>query len=61
MKRNYPCLCSPITLGNVTFQNRMFSAPLGGTDIKNDGCIGPKSTAFYELRGKVGAGAVTVS
>lgn len=61
MKRNYPCLCSPITLGNVTFQNRMFSAPMGGTDITNDGCIGSKSTAFYELRGKGGAGAVTVS
>ena len=28
----------------------MFSAPMGGTDITNDGCIGPKSTAFYELR-----------
>ena len=39
----------------------MFSAPMGGTDISNDGCIGPKSTAFYELRGKGGAGAVTVS
>ena len=34
---------------------------MGGTDITNDGCIGPKSTAFYELRGKGGAGAVTVS
>ena len=33
----------------------------GGTDITNDGCIGPKSTAFYELRGKGGAAAVTVS
>lgn len=39
----------------------MFSAPMGGTDISNDGCIGPKSTAFYELRAKGGAGAVTVS
>jgi 2,4-dienoyl-CoA reductase-like NADH-dependent reductase (Old Yellow Enzyme family)/thioredoxin reductase len=39
----------------------MFSAPMGGTDITNDGCIGPKSTAFYELRAKGGAGAVTVS
>ena len=28
----------------------MFSAPMGGTDITNDGSIGPKSTAFYELR-----------
>ena len=61
MKRHFPHLCSPITIGRVTFRNRMFSAPMGGTDITTDGCIGPKSTAFYELRGKGGAGAVTVS
>lgn len=61
MKRQFPNLCKPITLGRTTFPNRMFSAPMGGTDITNDGCIGPKSTAFYELRAKGGAGAVTVS
>lgn len=61
MERKYPHLCSPITLGRTTFRNRMFSAPMGGTDIANDGCIGPKSTAFYELRAKGGAAAVTVS
>lgn len=61
MERKYPHLCSPITLGRTTFRNRMFSAPMGGTDITNDGCIGSKSTAFYELRAKGGAGAVTVS
>ena len=61
MNRKYPNLCKPITLGRVTFKNRMFSAPMGGTDITNDGCIGPKSSAFYELRAKGGAGAVTVS
>ena len=61
MEYKYPHLCAPITLGRTTFRNRMFSAPMGGTDIANDGCIGPKSTAFYELRGKGGAAAVTVS
>ena len=61
MVRKYPNLCKPLQIGRVTFRNRMFSAPMGGTDITNDGCIGPKSTAFYELRGKGGAGAVTVS
>ena len=61
MERKYPHLTSPITVAGVTFRNRMFSAPMGGTDITNDGCIGPKSTAFYELRSKGGAGAVTVS
>ena len=61
MERKFPYLCKPITIGRVTFRNRMFSAPMGGTDITNDGCIGPKSTAFYELRAKGGAGAVTIS
>lgn len=61
MECKYPHLCAPITLGCTTFCNRMFSAPMGGTDITNDGCIGPKSTAFYELRAKGGAAAVTVS
>lgn len=61
MKRKYPNLCKPIQIGNVTFRNRMFSAPMGGTDITADCTIGPKSTAFYELRAKGGAGAVTIS
>ena len=61
MERKYPHLTSPITVAGVMFRNRMFSAPMGGTDITNDGCIGPKSAAFYELRAKGGAGAVTVS
>lgn len=61
MLRKFPHLSSPITIGRTTFRNRIFSAPMGGTDITNDGCIGPKSTAFYELRARGGAGAVTVS
>ena len=61
MERKYPNLCRPIQIGNVIFRNRMFSAPMGGTDITADCTIGPKSTAFYELRAKGGAGAVTVS
>lgn len=60
MLRKFPHLSTPITIGRTTFRNRIFSAPMGGTDITNDGCIGPKSTAFYELRAKGGAGAVTV-
>ena len=57
----FPHLSSPINIAGQTFANRMFSAPMGGTDITNDGCIGPKSTAFYELRAWGGAAAVTVS
>lgn len=61
MERKYKNLCSPIKIGNVVFKNRMFSAPMGGTDISNDGCIGDKSKAFYELRSIGGAAVVTVS
>ena len=61
MERKYPHLCSPITLGRVTFRNRMFSAPMGGTDIGADCTVGPRTPGFYELRAKGGAAAVTAS
>ncbi|HIS32619.1 MAG TPA: hypothetical protein IAB44_13915 [Candidatus Limivivens intestinipullorum] len=50
MIRKYPNLCKPITLGRVTFRSRMFSAPMSGAEITPECTIGPKSTAFYELR-----------
>lgn len=57
----YPHLCEPIRLGNITFRNRMFSAPMGGTDITSDCCVGPRTPGFYELRAMGGAAAVTAS
>ena len=61
MERKYPHLCQPITLGNVTFRNRMFASPFGGTDIDKDCVPGERTRAFYELRAKGGAAAVTMS
>ncbi len=61
MHKKHPNLCAPITLGNVQFRNRMFSAPMGGTDITADCCVGPRTQGFYELRAKGGAAAVTAS
>ena len=61
MERKFKNLCSPLTVGRTVFRNRIGSAPMGGTDIANDGCIGDKSKAFYELRAKGGAAVVTVS
>ncbi|MDD3027482.1 MAG: NAD(P)/FAD-dependent oxidoreductase [Erysipelotrichaceae bacterium] len=61
MERKYPNLSKPIQIGNVYFRNRMFGAPMGGTDITADCTIGPKTTAFYELRAKGGVANVTVS
>ena len=42
MDNKYPLLTSPIKIGNVTFRNRMFSAPMGATDITADCCLGPR-------------------
>ena len=61
MKRDYPNLCKPIRIGNVTLRNRMCSAPLGATDIDAQGTPGPRTQGFYELRAKGGAAIVTVS
>ena len=61
MKRDYPNLCKPIRIGNVTFRNRMCSAPLGATDIDADGTPGLRTLGWYEQRAKGGAAAVTVS
>lgn len=61
MERKYPHLCSPLTVGNVTFRNRMCSAPMSGAEITADCCIGRSSRAFYELRAKGGAANITVS
>lgn len=57
----YPHLNSPIQLGKVIFRNRMFSAPMGATDITPECCPGPRTQGFYELRAKGGAASVTVS
>lgn len=61
MSKKYPLLTSPIKIGNVTFRNRMFAAPIGATDIDANCVPGERTRAFYELRGKGGAAAVTVS
>ena len=46
-KNKYPHLTSPIQLGRVTFRNRIFSAPMGATDITADCCPGPRTQGFY--------------
>ncbi len=61
MNTKYPNLLSPIRIGSVNFRHRMFSAPMGATDITADCSPGPRTQGFYELRAKGGAAAVTVS
>jgi len=61
MIRKYPSLCSPLKIGNVTLRNRMVSAPMAFPDITAEGYVTKEAAAFYELRAKGGAAAVTLS
>lgn len=61
MERDYPHLCKPLSVGGLTFRNRMVSAPMGATDIDANGTPGLRTQGFYEARAKGGAAAVTVS
>ena len=60
MTHKFPHLCSPITIAGRTFSNRMFSAPMSGTDISMTAVSVPN---LQPLRAscKGGAAAVTVS
>ncbi|MDR2358102.1 MAG: FAD-dependent oxidoreductase [Oscillospiraceae bacterium] len=59
--QKYPYLSSPLRVGNVILRNRMCSAPMGFPYITKDGLVTNELIAFYELRAKGGAAAVTVS
>lgn len=51
MERKFRNLCSPLTVGRTVFRNRIGSAPMGGTDISNDGCTGDASITNAIYRG----------
>ena len=59
--REFPRLCEPLRLGNVTLRSRMCSAPMGFPDLTEDGLLTEGAIAFYENRAKGGAAVVTVS
>jgi len=61
MTRKFPNLFSPLKVGGLTLKNRIISAPMTYPILTSDGCLTPEATAFYELRAKGGAAAVTVS
>ena len=61
MTRKFPNLCAPLEIGNLVLRNRMFSAPMGHTNITPEGLLTPEAIAYYELRAKGGAAVVTLS
>ena len=57
----YPHLSSPIRIGSLTLRNRMESAPTSLATLGPGGHPSMENIAYYELRAKGGAGAVTIS
>lgn len=60
MKLKYPHLFAPIQIGNITFKNRLFSAPVSLQELSSECFLSQENIAFFELRAKGGAANVTV-
>ncbi|MFM2482428.1 FAD-dependent oxidoreductase [Celerinatantimonas sp. YJH-8] len=60
MKLKYPHLFSPLQIGNITFKNRLFSAPVSLQELSPECFLSQENIAFFELRAKGGAANVTV-
>ncbi|AWW25862.1 FAD-dependent oxidoreductase [Acetobacterium sp. KB-1] len=60
MNLKYPNLFSPIKIGNITYKNRIFSAPISLQELSPELTLTQENIAFFELRAKGGAANVTV-
>ncbi|SHO54602.1 NAD(P)/FAD-dependent oxidoreductase [Vibrio quintilis] len=60
MKLKYPHLFKPIQIGNITFKNRLFSAPVSLQELSSECFLSQENIAFFELRAKGGAANVTI-
>ncbi|MBR6258638.1 MAG: FAD-dependent oxidoreductase [Oscillospiraceae bacterium] len=56
----YPHLFSPITLGNLTYRNRIFASPTGLPMVIPGEFLKRECIAFYEQRAKGGAASVSL-
>lgn len=63
MKNNYPYLFSRLTINNILFRNRIFSAPTSCTPDAGDSTRSPdvKQLMFFEDKARGGAAAVTLN
>lgn len=57
----YPNLFQPLTIRNVTFRNRIFSAPCAMTISGRNHTPDPMSMLYFENKARGGAAAVTIS
>ncbi len=60
MNRNYPHIFTPLTVGNVTFKNRIFSAPSMGHMIQNNAPTYPEPALIRNYLEKAKGGVAQV-
>ena len=56
MKRSYPAISSPATIGRLQLKNRIILAAMGSNFAEPEGYCGQRLQAYYEARAKGGAG-----
>lgn len=56
----YPYLAEPITIGGVTFKNRLFGAPMSNPELDPDCHMREEDIAFHAYRGKGGLASVCI-
>lgn len=56
----YPHLASPITIGGVTFKNRIFGSPMSNPELDPDCHMRKEDLAFHENRARGGLASVAV-
>ena len=56
----YKNLFTPLTVGNVTFRNRIFASATGHLDFDKDGILSDHGISYYERKAIGGAAAVAV-
>ena len=62
MKTQYPHMFSPITIGGVTFKNRIWSAPAGAHLLYGkEGYPNDHVVAYYANKARGGSANITVS
>lgn len=60
MQNKYPLLFSPITIGNLTFRNRMFAVPIDFPHVGGGSDPTPQTIEFFANRARGGAAQVTI-
>ena len=56
----YPHLASPITIGGVTFKNRIFGSPMSNPELDPDCHMRKEDLAFHENRARGGLASVAI-